>query len=123
VSEASFKLVVVESPYAGAVQENLEYLRACMRDCLRRSEAPYASHGLYTQPGVLDDTKPDERRLGMEAGFAWGDKADLTVVYIDRGLSLGMKEGIKKAMLAGRRVVYRSLYLPAEYDHCPEWVK
>lgn len=48
-------LVIIESPYAGDVDRNLEYLRAAMRDCLKRGEAPFASHALYTQPGVLDD--------------------------------------------------------------------
>lgn len=46
------RLVIIESPFAGDVVRNLRYLRACMRDCLRRGEAPYASHALYTQPGV-----------------------------------------------------------------------
>ncbi len=51
--------VIIESPFAASngysVEENLAYLRAAMRDCLKRGEAPFASHGLYTQPGVLDD--------------------------------------------------------------------
>lgn len=75
------KRVIIESPYAGDIDRNLRYLRACMADCLRRGEAPFASHGLYTQPGVLDDDKPDERKLGIEAGFAWRDVAEMTVVY------------------------------------------
>jgi hypothetical protein len=63
--------VVLESPFAGDVEANLKYARECMADCLRRGEAPIASHLLYTQPGILDDTKPEERKLGMEAGFTW----------------------------------------------------
>jgi hypothetical protein len=55
-------LVVVESPYAGNIERNLRYLRACMADCLRRGEAPFASHGLYTQPGVLRDELPKDRQ-------------------------------------------------------------
>ena len=47
--------VILESPYAGDVETNLRNARAAMRDCLLRGEAPYASHLLYTQPGVLDD--------------------------------------------------------------------
>ena len=65
------RLVIIESPYAGNVPLNLLYLRACMRDCLSRGEAPFASHALYTQPGVLDDGDPAERAHGIEAGFAW----------------------------------------------------
>ena len=40
-------LVLLESPYAGYVERNLAYARACMRDCLLRGEAPFASHLLY----------------------------------------------------------------------------
>lgn len=107
------RLVVVESPYAGAdaeeVELNVEYARACLADCLRRGEAPYASHLLYTQPGVLDDRSPEERRLGMAAGFAWGAQAESVVVYVDRGVSPGMVEGVRRARWAGRPVEFRSL--------------
>lgn len=103
------RLVILESPFAGDVPRNLAYARACMSDCLARGEAPYASHLLYTQPGVLDDTKPDERALGMAAGFAWGERADATVVYTDLGTSSGMVAGIERAQAAGRSVEMRTL--------------
>lgn len=103
------KLVVVESPYAGDVERNLTYARACMRDCLQRGEMPFASHLLYTQPGILDDTVPEERKLGINAGFAWAEKADLTVVYTDLGFSSGMRGGIADAEAKGRPVEYRTL--------------
>jgi hypothetical protein len=86
------RLVVIESPYAGDVEANEAYARDCMADCLRRGEAPYASHLLYTQ--MLNDTVPDQRKLGMAAGFAWNAQADAAVVYVDRGISPGMVEGI-----------------------------
>ena len=103
------KLVIVESPYAGGVTENVAYAREALADCLRRGEAPYASHLLYTQPGVLDDGKPEERKLGIEAGLAWGDCADATVVYTDLGISSGMEWGIRRAKEAGRPVEYRKI--------------
>ncbi len=102
--------VVVESPYAGDVERNKAYARACMRDCFMRGEAPFASHLLYTQDGILDDTIPEERGLGMEAGFIWGNIADATVVYIDHGISHGMEEGIERAKKAERPIEYRRLY-------------
>ena len=43
----------------------MAYARACVADCLRRGEAPIASHLLYTQPGVLDDDVPEERAQGI----------------------------------------------------------
>lgn len=52
----AMQLVIVESPYAGNVEESLTYGRACLAYCLRNGMAPYASHLLYTQEGVLDDT-------------------------------------------------------------------
>jgi hypothetical protein len=107
------KRVVIESPYKGDgwtyIRRNVRYLRACMRDCLLRGEAPFASHGLYTQPGVLCDRKPDERKLGIEMGFGWRSAADLTVVYYDFGVSEGMRQGIQHSHDVGVPVEYRSL--------------
>ena len=90
-------LVCIESPYAGDVATHETYARRCLADSLRRGEAPIASHLLYTQPGVLDDTIPEERQQGIEAGLAWGDLAYLTAVYMDYGISGGMKYGIERA--------------------------
>jgi hypothetical protein len=105
--------VIVESPYAGDVERNVRYARACLHDCLRRGEAPYASHLLYTQLGVLDDTKPEERKRGIEAGFAWRSAAEATVVYQDLGISSGMRLGIEHARAHG---------CPVEYRNLPDWV-
>ena len=83
------KLVILESPYAGDVEANVVYARACLLDSLRRGEAPIASHLLYTQ--VLDDTVPEERALGIAAGLAWrAVPGVLPVFYTDRGWSRGM---------------------------------
>ena len=101
--------VIIESPYAGDVERNTRYLRACMRDCLLRGEAPYASHAMYTQPGVLDDLIPAEREHGIHAGFAWRAVADATVVYTDCGMSSGMRYGIEHAEKAGRPIEYRTI--------------
>lgn len=111
---SAMKLVVIESPYAGDVEANLAYARACMADSLKRGEAPLASHLLYTQPGILDDNNPSERSLGITAGFAWGDKADLVAVYTDRGISGGMMQGIEVAAIRGVPVEFRSIAVPAQ---------
>lgn len=105
-------LVTIESPYAGDIVTNEAYARAAMRDCLMRGEAPFASHLLYTQPGVLDDHQSAQRRLGIEAGLCFAQKTDKTVVYDDLGITPGMREGIARAHAAGRPVEHRSL---------PEW--
>lgn len=99
--------VVIESPYAGNVEENVAYLKRCMLDSMERGEAPFASHLLYTQ--VLDDTSPVERRYGMEAGFEWARVAEAVVVYTDLGISPGMASGIARATEYGLLVEHRSL--------------
>lgn len=83
------KLVILESPYAGDVARNVEYAKRCALDCLNRGESPMVSHLLYTQ--ILDDTKPDERKLGIAAGLAWRGVADYSVFYIDYGMTPGME--------------------------------
>ena len=103
------KLVIIESPFAGDVEANIAYARMCMRDSLGRGEAPFASHLLYPQPGILDDGIHFERRLGIAAGIAWGAVAELTAVYADRGISPGMQEGIRAAELLNRPIEYRKI--------------
>ena len=103
------KLVIIESPYAGDVERNVEYARQCVRDSLLRGEAPIASHLLYTQPGILNDNIPEERQHGIDAGLAWGAYADVCAVYADNGISNGMKYGIKRAMDAKIPVSYRKI--------------
>ncbi len=101
--------VIVESPYAGDVERNVAYARACVRDCLARGEAPFASHLLYTQPGILDDGNGEERRLGIAAGLAWLERADLVAVYTDLGITAGMQEAVARAEKEGREIVFRSI--------------
>jgi len=108
--QKSLKLVVLETPYAGDIERNLHYARACMRDCIMRGESPLASHLLYTQPGILDDEIPEERDLGIACGFAWNIHADYVVMYTDHGVSSGMKLGKERALRAGQTVVERKLY-------------
>lgn len=102
-------LVVIESPFAGNVKNNIEYARACMRDSLMRGEFPLASHLLYTQDGILDDNNPKERMLGINAGLEWGKRAMKTVVYTDLGISEGMKYGIENAKKQRREIEYRKI--------------
>lgn len=103
------RLVIVESPFAGDVERNTRYARAALRDCLMRGDAPLASHLLYTQPGVLDDSSADERDLGMGAGWAWMQRADAVLFYIDLGFSDGMREGLLRAKDAGLPIEERWL--------------
>lgn len=101
------KLVVIESPYSGDIKRNILYLKLCLRHSLSLGEAPFASHLFYTQ--FLNDDNPEERKLGMDAGFAWQARADLVAVYTDLGISKGMNEGIFSATRYGIPVTLRSL--------------
>lgn len=109
------KLVIIESPYAGDVDANVDYARRCVRDSLSRGEAPIASHLLYTQPGILDDLVPAERQWGIDAGLAWKAVASASVVYTDRGITKGMQYGMAAATAAGIPVEMRALPGYREY--------
>lgn len=110
------KLAILESPFRSAdpaeAAKNVEYARALMRHLLKNGIAPYASHLLYTQPGVLDDNDPGERELGIEAGLVWASVIRTVYVGIDRGISEGMRYGIDRHEREGRTVLMLSL---------PEW--
>lgn len=103
------RLVILESPYAGDVERNIDYARRCVRDSLLRGEAPIASHLLYTQPGILDDNVSVERKHGIDAGLARRRVADASVVYIDYGITPGMQYGIAAPMQAGKPIELRTL--------------
>jgi len=113
------RLVVLESPYAGKtpheIARNVRYLRACMHDCFKRGDIPFASHGLYTQPGVLRDDVPEERKLGIEGGLLWGSKAEAACIYTDLGVTSGMELGVARHEKEGRKVEMHSLG--------PDWEK
>jgi hypothetical protein len=101
--------VILESPYAGEVVRNVDYARRCIRDCLERGESPIASHLLFTQPGILKDCVPEERKLGIAAGLAWIPVADAMVLYCDNGISPGMHDAMVTAQKAGLPVELRCI--------------
>ena len=104
------KRVMIESPYAGYVDRNVRYARACMRDCLERGESPIASHLIYTQEGILNDQILAERELGIKAGFAWWEVAELIAFYTDLGWSSGMLEALDRVTQENRAHEVRSIH-------------
>lgn len=98
----TLRRVILESPYQGDVDRNVQYARAAVRDSLMRGEAPIASHLLYTQDDILDDTIPSERQLGIDAGHAWMEAAEAVVFYVDLGMSKGMGVAILRAKEMGK---------------------
>jgi hypothetical protein len=80
------------------------------------TDPPYALVSIVNRFGktkVGDDTEPTERRLGINAGLAWRGVAEASVVYVDRGISDGMRYGIVAARGAGLEVEFRRLEGPA----------
>lgn len=107
------KRVVIESPYGNpdpnVVAENEAYAEKCALECLDRSEAPYASHLFFTRKGLLNDRDPDERKLGIAAGFAWADAAEKVYFYTDRGFSQGMADALERVIEKGTPYEFRRL--------------
>ena len=94
------KRVVIESPYAADTEEGIDlneaYGEIAMHDCLvNHNESPYASHLLYTRRFVLRDEVPEDRNLGIQAGFFWRDVAEKSVFYKDLGMTAGMLQGVE----------------------------
>ena len=88
--------VAIESPFRNYPQA-LEYLDACILDCLSRGETPYASHKMLTT--ALDDSDAEQRQRAIEVGLAMAATLDRRVFYVDRGVSWGMTQA--------RRFYYR----------------
>ena len=103
------RLVILESPYAGNIEQNIIYARRAVRHSLNKGESPIASHLLYTQDGILDDSIPTERQMGIDAGLEWRRVSEGTVVYTDYGISKGMQCGIVNAKASGRTVEIRRI--------------
>lgn len=100
-------VVIVESPFAGDMEANRKYAIAACVDCLRRGEVPYASHLFF--PQFLDELKPEERELGLTAGYAMWPVATKIVFYNDRGISRGMGRALTRAHELKKPIEHRRL--------------
>jgi hypothetical protein len=107
----SARPVLLESPYGSddpaAVARNVRYADACQLDALRRGEAPMLGHLLYTR--VVNDRVPAEREIGLRANLAWVGVVDALVVYVDRGISSGMRAAIERAYAEATPIELRRL--------------
>jgi len=116
--DAAMKRVIIESPYAGDVEKHVRYAKRCAFDCLTRGEAPFASHLIYTE--ILDDNLPNERTLGIEAGYAWWLSAECVVFYTDYGWSKGMIAAYRRALELGKLVEFRTLWTEVSQERLPD---
>jgi hypothetical protein len=107
------KRVVIESPFGRNLDgsqctpeqyaRNIRYLNRALLDSLRRGdEAPY-------YPGLLDDTSPADRALGMKCGLEWSKAAELVAVYQDHGITEGMRAALAQHRERGITVVFRTI--------------
>lgn len=101
--------VIIESPFGADTPEQLErnliYAKACGLDSLRRGEAPFASHLFY--PQILFDSEPEERELGITAGYAWTEVAQDVIFYTDLGWSNGMRRAWDRLVERNTEIVKR----------------
>lgn len=100
----SKKLIYICSPCRGDYEKNISkalgYCRVVMKNY--PDVIPIAPHVYFTQ--FLDDTKPNERSLGMEAGLALLDMCDEIWVYGLNNPSEGMQAEIDYALKNGIKI-------------------
>lgn len=93
-------IVIIESPYAPlngrTLDDNIIYLRECLRDSYARGEHPIASHAYY--PFFLKEHILDERNTGIEFGYALWPLATTIIFCVDYGWSPGMSAADARRM-------------------------
>lgn len=111
------KRLIVESPFKAtetySVEENIAFARKVCRHALLLGYSPYASHLFFTQPGLLDDDLPNERRLGIDAGLVWsvGVGDVWFALRSDEKLSVGMTYAANRHRMREAKVQFR-IYSP-----------
>jgi len=104
-------VIMVESSFSefsGNGSTYKKFLRVYRKDCLNRTEIPFASRVLF--PQVLNDNSREEQESGMIRRFMLRILATKTVVYCNLGITEDMEKEIKKAERLGRQTEYRYLF-------------
>lgn len=98
------------APYSRfeVARQNLVYARLAMLDSLQRGESPFASHLLFTQVWVEDG---GFRERGIAAASEWRASAELSVFYVDLGMSPGMEKALR-GVRSELRWLFGDAYLP-----------
>ena len=117
IVESPFKTVTIELADGTTVTideaKNVEYAKACCLWALDQCYSPYASHLFFTQ--FLDDSIPEQRKLGIAAGITWGHLADVRLVVVDRGFTEGMIYGYE-ATHRGKSQPVKVIKLGGDWD-------
>lgn len=101
-----FKTVILESPFAGDVFNNVKYAQSVIHSLAHQGYAPSASHLIYTQ--MLDDTNEFDRKLGIDKGLDIAHGHD-SIIALDKGVSTGMKYGVQRAIKEDRNYSFITL--------------
>jgi len=101
-------IICVESPCGSSDKDIFEsnrlYLKRCMRYVFDKRCKPIASHALYAFSGMLDDSNPKDRALGIKAGLELNSLADEAWFFTDYGMSPGMKKALDHWISVGKDV-------------------
>jgi len=117
------RLTIIESPFAATMHrtqdEHTMYLRECLRHSWELGELPFASHGFF--PFFLNESDPEERKMGIEAGYQFWSMVDLNdrhhprtirptiAFYCDLGITSGMKAALERVKTSGNEFVIRNI--------------
>ena len=103
-------LYYICSPYRGAtkeeVEKHIEYAKELTRTVLIKGFSAVTPHLYITN--CLNDSKPEERKLGLAASLEILKKCDVIYVGQRYGISEGMAAEIKEAEKLGIPVFYRN---------------
>ena len=94
--------IYVASKYAGDVEKNVKNAIGYCRRVIEQGHMPLASHLLY--PQMLDDTNPEERKIGQMFGMALLGICD--EVWVFGEISSGMAEEIREAKTMKKTLRY-----------------
>lgn len=95
------ELVYVVSPYRGDIMANTELAKRICLMVMAKGKIPYAAHLFF--PQFLDDSDPEERSRGIEAGLQMMNFASEVWVVGNR-ISDGMDMEIKQAHKLGLHI-------------------
>lgn len=108
-------IVYICSPYAGDIEKNVNAARSYSRFTVDKGFIPVAPHLLF--PQFMDDTDPQERKLGLFFGNALMSKCSEVWVF-GSTISPGMQVEIKRARWKNYRLRYFTEDLKEVQDVC-----
>lgn len=96
--------IYVASRYAGDVDVNTKAAVGYCRLVVKKGHMPVASHLLYPGTGILNDSDPQERELGLMFGLALLGMCD--EVWVFGPVSPGMAQEIEEAKRQKKPIRY-----------------